>query len=112
MAGAEVLVEGGGVEVGEGPVPGQAVDIRRLEAGVGDRPLGRLGADLAGGAPGRLRVRALSHAGDGRASGNVVQIGTVAPVRPLSPHEQSMYLTPCQADVGDLRVLGRWNICA
>src|SRR5262249_61950471 len=68
-----------------GPVPGQAVDVGRLETGVGDGPLGRVGADLAGGAPGGLRVRALAHAGDRRAAGNVLEGGSVAPVRTL-PH--------------------------
>src|SRR6266508_6581084 len=66
LTGAEVLVERVGVEVGEGAIPRQAVDVRRLEAGVGDGPFGGLGPDLTGRAPGGLRVRALADPGDGR----------------------------------------------
>ena len=51
-----------------------------FESGVGDRPFGRLGADLARGATGRLRVRGLADADDRDLAADVVEFGRVAPV--------------------------------
>ena len=78
--GAEVLVEHVDVEVGERARPREAVDVGRLEAGVGDRPLGGLDADLARGAARRLRVRGLADAGDRDLAAHVVEVGGVSPV--------------------------------
>ena len=50
------------VEVGERARPREPVDVVGFEPGVGDRALGRLGADLARGATRRLRVRGLADA--------------------------------------------------
>ena len=47
MVGAEVLVERGDVEVGEGTREREPVDVGGRQPRVGDRPLTGLGRDLA-----------------------------------------------------------------
>ena len=54
--------------------------------GVGDRPLGGLGADLARGAARRLRVRGLADAGDRDLAAHVVELGRVTPVAVTGAH--------------------------
>ena len=71
-----------GVEVGKRARPGETVDVGRLEPGVGDRPLGGLDADLARGAPRRLRVRGLADPDDRDLAAHVFEVGGVSPVRP------------------------------
>src|ERR1700675_1306384 len=75
-----MLVERVDVEVGERARPGDAVDVGRSQARVGDRPLRGLGADLTGCAPGRLCVRGLADARDGDLLAYVVEFGRVTPV--------------------------------
>ncbi len=54
--------------------------VARLESGVRDRPLRGLGADLASGPPGGLRVRGLADADDRDLARDVLEVGRVTPV--------------------------------
>ena len=75
-----MLVEGVDVEVGERARPGDPVDVGGTQPRVGDRPLRGLGADLPGGAPGRLRVRGLADARNRYLRANGVELRRVTPL--------------------------------
>ncbi len=80
VRGAEVLVECVDVEVAHRARPGQTVDVRGFEAGVGDRPFGRFRADLASRPPRRLCICSLADTRDRHLAANRFELACVSPV--------------------------------
>ena len=81
VAGAEVGVEGSGVElVGHAGPEHDAVDVLGAQAGVGQRPFDGGGGDLGRRAARRPAVLGLAHPDDGHLSADVVEGDVRAPV--------------------------------
>ena len=85
-----MFVERGNIEVCEGCVVREAIDVGRVEPAISDGALRGLCADLARGPTGRRGVFGLADPDDRDLARNVFQLGRVSPIGSF-PHGLARY---------------------